>query len=216
MLYTPQEIDMVLSTLGEVLTADLLEHIRSNYAGEGRHYHTFDHAIEVLSWVNRACEEYYEEDLQPFTYHELRLAALLHDVVYTTAGSPQNEAESCEWVQRELANVVPPDSMARISQLIMLTAEHGKLSATEVPLAGRLLLDADLANLGRHQWEVFVYNDSNVVAELRLKYTAEQILVGRKAFLSGFLAKESIFLSPFFRMHFEVQARRNITRLLGL
>lgn len=214
MLYTQQEIDSVLLTLGEIVGAESLQRIQQSYEGEGRFYHDFDHAIEVLSWVDRACEEYSEEVLQPFTHQDVRLAALFHDVVYTTAGSPTNERKSCDWMRREIGTR-PKDSLDRISQLIMLTSRHGKLEAADVPLAGQVLLDSDLVSLGQHQWAVFLYNNANVVSELRLTYTEEEVGIARKVFFTKLLGKESIFLSDFFRSRFEEQARRNLSRMLA-
>jgi predicted metal-dependent HD superfamily phosphohydrolase len=215
MLYTNFEVEEVLRTLDGVLPDKALTAVRQAYSSHDRYYHDFDHAIEVLSWVNRALEDASEEALQPFTHLELRLAALFHDVVYTTAGSPANEQESCALMQRLLAGIVSDESLSRVSQLIMFTAQHGKLEAEDVPLAGQLMLDSDIANMGQYHWEVFVYNNRNVVEELRLKYTEEQIAVGRQAFLGGMLAKKSIFLSEFFRTRFEEQARRNLTRVVA-
>lgn len=216
MLYTSFEINQVLqeSGLKHLLPEQVLWLVAGMYGDKDRSYHDFDHAIEVLSWVNRACEEYSEDALEPFTHLELRLAALFHDVIYTTAGSPTNERESCELMRRELAGVVLEESLELVSQLIMYTAQHGKLNASDLPLAGQILMDCDIANMGQFHWEVFAYNNKNVVAELSLKYTPEEIAVGRQAFLGGLLAKESIFLSEFFRTRFEEQARRNLTRAL--
>jgi predicted metal-dependent HD superfamily phosphohydrolase len=217
MLYTNTEIRQVLqdSGLKDLLPEKLLLLVAGLYGDETRHYHDFDHAIEVVSWANRACEEYSEEALVPFTHQELRLAALFHDIIYTTAGTPANETLSCGLMRRELAGLIPEESLDRINQLIMFTAQHGQLDAADVPLAGQVLMDCDIANMGQYHWEVFVYNNKNVVEELRLKYTPEQIEVGRKAFLAGLLAKESIFLSEFFRSRFEDQARRNLTKVLA-
>lgn len=215
MLYTQLETDLALGTLDGIVRPESLENVRQHYEGDGRYYHDFDHAVEVVSWINRACEDYTEEALHPFTHQELRLAALFHDVVYTAAGSPSNEQQSCELMRNELKGVVSEESLAQIGQLIMLTAQHGKLGAGDAPLAGCVLLDADIASLGQYHWETVVYNNMNVVAELRLKYTPEQVALGRKAFLGGLLAKKSIFLSEFFRTRLEDQARRNITKILA-
>jgi len=216
MLYTQLETDLALEPLDGILRPDSIENVRQRYEGDGRYYHDFDHAVEVVSWVNRACEDYPEEALHPFTHQELRLAALFHDVVYTAAaGSPSNETQSCEVMRDELKGAVSEDSLAQIGQLIMFTAQHGKFGPGDIPVAGCILLDSDIASLGQFHWETFVYNNMNVVAELRLKYTPEQIELGRKGFFGGLLAKKSIFLSDFFRARLEEQARKNITKILA-
>lgn len=217
MLYTNREIATVLHASGllEVVPAATMREITGLYGDETRHYHDFDHVTEVLSWLNRVLEDIPEKDLAPFTALELRLAALFHDVVYTSEGSPNNELRSCELFDHMLGDQMPPEAAEHVTRLIMFTAEHGKLEASQVPLAGQLMLDADIASLGQPRWEIFLYNNQNVVEELKLKYTAEQIAVGRKAFLAGLLAKNAIFLSDWFRVRFEDQARRNLTRVLA-
>lgn len=214
MLYTQDEIATVLDCSGllELLPTSTMKEIVSLYGDDSRHYHDFDHATEVLSWVSCALGE--KPTLEHFTSQELRLAALLHDVVYTAEGSPRNEQKSCAVTRRMLAKVLPEESIDRVCELIMLTAQHGKLEAEDVPLAGQLLLDADIANLGVLRWEIFLYNNRNVVAELALKYSREQIDKGRGVFFQGLLAKRSIYLSSWFRERFEEQARKNIQRLL--
>ncbi len=206
---------MVLRSSGllELLPDTTLMLVTGLYGDESRHYHDFDHAIEVLSWVNRVLEDTLEEELAPFTARELRLAALFHDIVYGVEGSPTNEQKSCEMFQQLLGSLMPSDAVDRVCQLILFTAQHGKFETEDVPLAGRLLLDADISSLGQQRWEVFLYNNENVVAELKQKYTDEQIAVGRRAFFHGMLNKKSIFLSEWFQVRFEEQARRNLTRI---
>lgn len=217
MLYTNREVATVLQASGllDVVLAETLMLVKGLYSDESRHYHDFDHVTEVLSWLNRALEDIPAKDLQPFTAVELRLAALFHDVVYTSEGSPNNELRSCELFDHMMGAQVPAESADHVCRLIMFTAEHGKLEASQVPLAGQLMLDADIASLGQPRWEIFLYNNQNVIDELKLKYTVEQIAVGRKAFLGGLLAKKTIFLSDWFRVRFEDQARRNLERLIA-
>lgn len=219
MKYTPREIRIALdeSILSEIVPEHVLLLVMGLYGDKDRHYHTFDHAIEVVSWVNRALEETFDLSLLPYTGMEIRLAALFHDVIYTSAGSPTNEEQSCKLFRQHMTDhrgKVPLESVERTCELIMLTAQHGKLESDDVPRAGQLLLDADIANMGTCNWEVFAANNENVVEELKLKYTAQEISIGRKAFLAGMLAKKSIYLSEWFRERLEDQARRNLMRIL--
>ncbi len=216
MLYTNREIQTVLNLSGlpELIPQDTLKLIRTLYDDQSRLYHDFDHVTEVLSWLNRALEDIPEEQLDPYSSIELKLAALFHDVVYTSEGSPSNEEKSCQMMRQLIGwgDDISAESVDRVCELIMFTAQHGQLEASDVPLAGQLMLDADISSLGQPRWEIFVYNNENVVEELKLKYTAEQIAVGRKAFFAGLLAKESIYLSDWFKLRFEEQARRNLMR----
>lgn len=216
MLCTHREITTVLQESGllELLPAATIKAVKGLYSDESRHYHDFDHIAETLSWLNLALEDFSDKELAPYTSVELRLAALFHDVSYTTAGSPTNEQLSCE-AFRALVQGMSKAAIDRVCKLIMITAEHGTLEAPDVPLAGRLMLDADIASLGQPRWEVFLYNNQNVIEELKLKYTPEQIAKSRRAFLGKLLEKESIYLSDWFRIRLEDQARRNLQRLLA-
>lgn len=219
MLYTKTEIDRVLEDSGlmTVLTPAVLREVKKKYNEEHRHYHDFDHAVSVLSWVNQCCYKYSQDSLYPYTHLTLKLAALFHDVVYDQEGSPSNEERSAQ-LMLELVNPLGKlsnDTLQRTSELILATAKHGKLESADVPLAQALLLDCDIANFGEPRWEVFLWNNQNVVEELKLKYTPEEIEVGRQAFLGGMLAKKSIYLSPYFQSRFEQQARENLQRILS-
>lgn len=195
--------------LHDVVSADNLLLIKAKYQEAGRHYHNWTHALSVLSWVNHVCEKYSEYELRPYTHLDLQLAALFHDVVYTTQGSPQNETDSVYFLKM----MGIPD-VDRVCEIIMATAKHGKLERNDVPLAIALFMDCDIASFGETRWEVSVWNDENIVKEFLQKYTLEQIKHGRKAFLKGMLEKKDIFLSRHFSQRFERQARENIKRLI--
>ena len=214
MLCTSREVAAVLRCSGllELLPTSTLHEVLKLYEEGVRHYHDFDHISETLSWLNCVLEVFPESDLAPYTALELRLAALFHDIVYTPAGSPTNEVQSCELFREMIGDLVLAESADRVCELVMFTAKHGKLEASDVPLAGQLLLDADIVSLAQYRWEVFQYNNQNVIEELKLKYPVEEISAGRKAFFGSMLAKKSIFLSDWFRLRCEEQARRNLIR----
>lgn len=217
MLYTNDEITTVLdeSELLYLLPEEVLAEVKRRYNEDHRHYHDFDHAISVLSWVNHCCERFDDSALHPYTRLELRLAALFHDVVYNIAqGSPLNEADSAKVMEDLLTPVIPKESIDRVSKLIMLTAQHGKLESKDVLLAEGFMLDCDIANMAEDRWEIFRWNNLNVVAELEQKYTYEELAVGRRAFLEGMLAKRSIYMTAYFRQQFETKARENLRRMV--
>jgi predicted metal-dependent HD superfamily phosphohydrolase len=154
---------------------------------------------------------YDESWLAPYTHRDMRLAALFHDAVYTAQGSPRNEADSVLMLSNgDVGGVV-----YRAAEIILATAEHGNLEAEGTPLAVQLFMDCDIETFGEARWEVAKWNDDNVVAELLRRYTPEQVAQGRRKFLTGMLAKRSIFLSAYFRERWESQARSNITRLIA-
>lgn len=189
----------------------VLNQVRTKYQEPHRHYHDWDHALSVLSWVNHCCDVY-QYALTPESKYELGVAALFHDVIYMVGEGPQdNEQASVAFMRESLQRTEP--SLAE--KIILATALHGKLESEDVDLETSLFLDCDIASFGEPRWEIATWNDQNIVKELLHKFTPEQIKVGRKAFLSGLLAKRSIFLTHYFQDRFEAQARRNIKRIIS-
>lgn len=188
----------------------VLDSIRSKYQEPHRHYHDWNHALSVLSWVNHCCDVY---SYGPEVKYELGVAALFHDVVYEIGHGPAvNEEASVGFLKRVVPIRATYESLAE--KIILATAQHGKLESEDVDLETALFMDCDIASFGEARWEIAVWNDQNIVKELLHKFTPEQIKVGRKAFLGGLLAKRSIFLTPYFQDRFEAQARRNIQRVI--
>jgi len=209
MHFTPSEETHILTRAG-LQDLPCLEQVKAKYQEPHRHYHDWNHALSVLSWVNHCCDVY-QDSISPSTKHELGIAALFHDVVYTTQGSPKNEEASVAFLADQCSYI---GRYYKAEKIILATAQHGKLEATDVPFETALFMDCDIASFGEPRWEIAVWNDQNITLELLQKFTPEQIKVGRKAFLGGLLAKQSIFLTPYFQDRFEAQARRNIRRLI--
>ena len=213
MHFTPSE---ELHTLTRAGLQDLqgLDQVKAKYQEPHRHYHDWNHALAVLSWVNHCCDDVFNGRpvyITPKCKREMSIAALFHDVIYTTQGSPGNEQDSVSYLQDQIAYIGEyPEAV----KMILATAQHGKLEFKDVEFSTALLMDCDIASFGEPRWEIAVWNDQNITKELLQKFTPEQIQVGRKAFLSGLLAKQSIFLTPYFQDRFETQARRNIRRLI--
>ncbi len=209
MIFTAQEEAAILERSGlfpQHLPTESIAFAREQYGSPGRHYHTWQHALNVLAWANRACDA---QGLMIDDTAAVKIAALFHDVVYDAEGSPSNEERSAAMVADKVHPV-----MMRAERLILATAQHGKLEAEDVDLPTAIMLDCDMVTFAEPLWEVAVQNDDNVLAELRERYTEEQIRVGRTAFLNGLLQKRSVFLSPWFRERFEEQARANIGRFI--
>jgi predicted metal-dependent HD superfamily phosphohydrolase len=198
-----------LMSLGSILD------IKNKYSHPSRHYHDWNHALAVLSWANHVAEELLHEHAM-----ELKVAALFHDVVYDEQGTPSNEQRSADHM---LAVLGQTEVTALAHRLIMVTSLHGKLNRSdfEDTREGQLkayMLDCDIASFGEKRWEVAQWHDDNIIKELLLRYTPEQIAGGRKQFLGGLLCRDGvsrpIFLSDYFYFNFEAQARRNIERLI--
>lgn len=213
MLFTAQEEAAILERSGLIappatryFSSKHVDMLREMYATPRRYYHTWQHALNVLAWANRACDA---QGLMIDDTAAVKIAALFHDCVYDAEGSPSNEERSAAW----LAGIEHP-AIRKAQRMILATSQHGKLEAEDVDLPTAILLDCDMVTFAEPLWEVALQNDDNILAELRERYTEEQIRVGRTAFLNGLLQKRSVFLSPWFRERFEAQARANIARFI--
>src|SRR4051812_37444173 len=117
------------------LASRAFEEIVQSYTGPGRYYHTLDHIREVLGTVER---------LASFAGNPnaVRLAAWLHDVIYDSRAS-DNEERSAEYAERLCAELSIPDGR-QVTELIRKTKTHDAGEDADA----RVLLDADLAILG--------------------------------------------------------------------
>jgi len=198
------------------LLGDLLDSVKMQYViGEARYYHTWDHALATLSWVNWVNESVPAYAMAPFSRSDLCVAALYHDAVYTAQGSPGNEKASADLLEKQCHGKI---AIERPRELIMLTAEHGKIEANDDRLcdASRLFLDCDIASFGEPRWDIFLATNDDIEAELLAHHEEDVVKEGRLKFLKMMLNKESIFLSDHFQVRYEVQARYNIRRLIRL
>lgn len=217
---TEETAILVRAEVPKLLTSDRLADLRKRYSESARHYHNWQHALSVLAWVNHVCDAFPETTLfgrpplsalAPYTHRDLRLAALFHDAIYDAAGSPSNEDRSAELLRA----AAPSDAITRGDlRLVHATAHHGVLEAHECDLAMQLFLDCDMVSIAEPIWEVCAENNAAIEREYLQRFTAAEVNAGRKAFLEKLLAKRSVFLSDYFRVRHEVQARENIRRLV--
>jgi predicted metal-dependent HD superfamily phosphohydrolase len=183
------------------------------YHSPPRHYHTIDHVVEVARWYQVVARE-----LGWTRPREVFLAVLFHDVVYH-AGAKDNEQRSAavavDAVQRWLdAGSDSGIDTGRVVQLIELTARHGGLNAGDVDAEAALFLDCDMAVLGAPA-DVYARYEQGVAAEYLTVYPPELYAQGRQRFLQALLARERIYLSPFFHERLEEQARANVRSALA-
>jgi predicted metal-dependent HD superfamily phosphohydrolase len=185
--------------------------LHDGYQSPPRHYHTLDHVVEVACWYQVVARE-----LGWTRPREVFLAVLFHDAVYH-AGARDNEQRSAamavDAVQRWLGDAAIDTRY--VAQLIELTARHGGLGAADVSAEAALFLDCDMAVLGAPA-EVYARYEQGVAAEYLTVYPPELYAQGRRRFLDGLLARERIYLSPFFHARLEEQARANLRSALQL
>jgi predicted metal-dependent HD superfamily phosphohydrolase/RimJ/RimL family protein N-acetyltransferase len=189
--------------------------IESAHATPPRAYHDFDHVCAVL-------RHYDEVDAGPGWTQpvEIYLAILYHDAIYE-AGRHDNETRSAELAVAEIARWLPDAGIdtARVAELIALTARHGRLAPADLGNDAaaddaRHFLDCDMAILGAEP-AVFDAYDRGIAAEYRGRIPGWLFRINRRRFLKGLLAKERIFLSDFFHVRLDAQARDNLRRALG-
>ncbi len=186
------------SGLGLQPDADLFEALMAAYAQPQRHYHGLQHLEECLAHFGQV------RDLAEHP-EEVEIALWFHDAVYDVRGA-SNERQSADWAVRALlcANA-SRSTQNRVEQLVMATRHD----AAPVDGDERLLIDIDLSILGAEP-ERFAEYDRQIRAEY--SWVPEPVYsMKRKEVLSSFLARPSIYSTPYFRERFEAQARINLS-----
>ncbi len=182
-----------------VLSPDIERTLAAAYAEPQRAYHTATHIAELLRWFVIVHDE--------VGWHApaaVYLAILFHDAVYDPTRH-DNEARSAA-LAVTLAGAGP-----ETTQLIALTAQHGKLDHADHDAAH--FLDSDTAILGAAPAEFDAY-DAAIAFEYK-HVPPDTYRAGRCAFLQSMLARERIFFSAFFHARLDARARTNLTRALG-
>jgi predicted metal-dependent HD superfamily phosphohydrolase len=185
--------DLLRSWAVDAALADrAFDDIRDNYAGPGRFYHTLQHVGSVLDAVDGLASHARDPNA-------VRLAAWLHDVVYDSRAS-DNEERSADLAERLCGQLSVPEGRL-VAVLILKTKMH---DAGEDPDA-QVLLDADLAVLGA---SVPAYRAYAGQIRRELAWVAEaDYRVGRRQVLERFLARPRIF---HLLTHLEGSARHNL------
>src|SRR5438128_684518 len=91
------------------------EEIAKSYAGPGRFYHTLNHVLDVLDTVESLASH-------PKNLNAVRLAAWLHDVIYDSQAS-NNEERSAQYAERLCQELSIPEGH-RVAALIRKTKTH--------------------------------------------------------------------------------------------
>jgi predicted metal-dependent HD superfamily phosphohydrolase len=180
------------------------------YAHPPRAYHHAGHVLEVLAHYDAVARG--PGWMQP---DEVRLAVVFHDAIYEP-GRRDNEARSAQLARDAIARWYPqhaPDA-DRVASLIEATARHGTLRPHEVDADAALFLDCDMAILGAEP-ERFDAYDRDIAREYRGRMPGWLFQFNRRRFLRGLLARERIFLSPWFHQHLDAAARANLKRVLA-
>jgi predicted metal-dependent HD superfamily phosphohydrolase len=171
--------------------------IRRHYAEPGRFYHTLEHIENVLLAVDNLAGHAKDPN-------RVRLAAWLHDVIYDSRAS-DNEERSADYAEQLCAQVSIPVGR-KVAALILTTKSHEGHGDPDA----QVLIDADLAILGAGEAEYRTYAE-----QIRLEYgwvADADYRQGRCQVLSKFLKRPRIY----HLLHdLEDAARRNIANEIG-
>lgn len=168
------------------------EEVRVHYAEPGRFYHTLDHVQNVLQTL---------ESLGLYARHlnAVKLAAWLHDVIYDSRAS-DNEERSADCAERLCERLSIPEGR-RVAALIRKTKTHDADGDADA----QVLIDADLAILGASESAYRIYAE-----QIRQEYAwvpESEYRTGRQRVLQTFLDRPRIYHVLSRR---EAAARRNL------
>jgi predicted metal-dependent HD superfamily phosphohydrolase len=161
-----------------ILAGQTFADISRQYAGPGRCYHTLHHVQNVLDMLENI-------GANAQNLNAAKLAAWLHDVIYESRGS-DNEERSAEYAERLCQELSIPDG-GLAAALILKTKTH---SAGEDADA-QVLLDADLAILGTSEPAYRKYGE-----QIRQEYVwvpEPEYRTGRRQILQRFLTRQKIY-----------------------
>jgi len=192
------------STLWQALGAasepqPVFDALARNYTGPQRAYHTLQHVRDCLAEFDGA-------SMLAERPQEVEAALWLHDVVYDTRAT-DNEERSADWAREVLASAaVPTATLERVAELILATKHIGLPPSVDAAL----VVDIDLAILGR---EVALFERYEQQIQQEYAWVAEPIFrEGRAGILEGFLARKAIYGTAFFHERYETRARENLSR----
>jgi len=170
------------------------------YAGSDRRYHGVGHLRAVLSdllTVRDQCDD-------PLA---VELALWTHDAVYDPA-RPDNEMQSAALAAEVAATVGwSPDRSQRTAALVLAT-RHGEAVTGDAAW----VVDIDLGILGADA-EAFLAYDQAIREEYGHVPDAD-FRIGRTRILQGFLARDEIYATPWWRTRREALARANLAQAL--
>jgi predicted metal-dependent HD superfamily phosphohydrolase len=182
--------------------AELFRVVQQAYDSPGRVYHAWSHIEMCLQAFGQV------HFVEPRT---VLMALLFHDAVYV-AGDAQNELRSAKFAQQSLHRYsnLTASEQDRVSQLIMLTANHHHETVLDGDAAA--FIDIDLAVLGS-DWPTYQAYALGVEREFCHSVVSRALFrMGRLRFLQGLLSQPVIFLTQGMRGRREDAARRNLRR----
>lgn len=183
------------------LATNLWLEIFSKYSEPKRHYHTINHLEAIIIDLSDVKDNIEDWDTT-------LLAVFYHDIIYK-ASSSINEADSAKLAMHKLSEIgYSAEKIAKCANMILATKLHEPSDDDDT----NYLIDADLAILGRGQYDYQKYTE-----QIREEYSIYPDFMynnGRKKALQHFLQMETIYKTEHFFKKYEKQARINIANEL--
>lgn len=179
----------------------MFAHLAKAYAEPSRAYHNTEHIRDCLNQLDLSRELARNPD-------EVEVALWFHDVVYVP-GAADNENQSARLAETALAAcAVPLETRRRVADLVRATSH---LAVPRNPDA-QLVCDIDLSILGR---EPPIFDHFERAIRQEYAHIAEpEYRQERAAVLTGFLRREFLYQTEYFRDRFEQSAKTNLKRVV--
>jgi predicted metal-dependent HD superfamily phosphohydrolase len=182
-------------------TDSVYAELKAAYNTPTRHYHNLDHILQCLRTLDEVRGDCTEPDA-------VEAAIWFHDAIYDPT-RPDNEARSADLAERCLRAMDAPESSVITVHDLILDTRH---TAPPTTPDGQTLVDIDLSILGR---PAEIYDGYDRAIRSEYAHVPEAAYrVGRATVLRSFLARSSIYVTPYFRERYEVRARENLKRSL--
>ena len=185
-------------------TADSFDQLHAAWRTGRRHYHELGHLVACLGELDAAAVEPACADL-------VELALWYHDAIYEP-GASDCEPRSAELLIAHAAALAIPASSARRAADLVLATAHTRCAAPRGDRATDLIVDIDLAILGR-----------DVLSFMDFEYSVEEeyapssrfaFRIARGRFLASLLAAPTLYRTEQFRARYEQPARAQLGALL--
>lgn len=190
-------------TADQQLADSLWQEIENHYTEKGRHYHTLSHLENLYGEL-----EPYKDIVED--WDTLLFSLFYHDIIYKATNS-DNEEQSAELAKKRLEALgMEPERIEKCAGQILATKSHSRSKDKDT----NLFTDADLSILGQ---PTDIYD--KYAADVRKEYKIYPDLLykpGRKKVLKHFLAMERIYKTEEFYGKYELAAKGNLERELGI
>lgn len=173
----------------------------ARYSESHRHYHTPQHLAECFAQFEASREAI----VQPA---ELAMALFFHDAIHDIPSRNNEELSAVLADDRLSAHGAQPAAIDRVKALILATRHQ------RIPVEGdeRIIVDIDLSILGAPPAR---YQDYEHQVRKEYAHVPDALFWQRRGqFLLAFLARPSIYSTPYFQSMLENAARDNLCRSL--